>query len=84
MKCPVCDAEMQKGGIIAFDTADVRWLPLADYEADPAELSTENGYSLGAFEYRPLGWRSRDMVRLDDAWFCEDCFKVVGVFNISP
>lgn len=75
MKCPVCGMEMQKGGLIAMGRGLV-WVPEEKFEKGwrPA-YDTE--VSLGKTSHL-LG-----ETRVPDAYYCESCRKVTGIFDVT-
>lgn len=84
MNCPVCGEEMHAGGVIALDCAEVRWLPQEEFARDTFERGESAGHPLGVFEYLNGGWRAREAVKINNAYFCGSCFKVCGTFDVSP
>ena len=75
MKCPVCGAEMQKGGLIA----DARWLIWAP--ADKYEKGWRPAYD-GKIKLGRSSTLLRE-TRVPDAYYCGNCKKVTGIFDVT-
>ena len=80
MKCPVCDNEMQPGGLITgLRGGAVSWLPVDKYEKSRGPLRAQmNGKILMAENKFFSGQR-----KIPNAFFCEKCNKIVGIFELD-
>ncbi len=78
MKCPVCQNEMIEGGLFV-DGVLVRWVPLDTY----------NKKGIGGLVYtgnKVLEGKTNHIInktKIPNAYYCENCNKVVGIFDIS-
>jgi len=78
MKCPLCAREMQKGGIIAEKAIVVAWHPGEEFEKTGLKsLFYRYGKLIGI--HRPF----RGIVTIPDAWYCDTCRKVTGIFDVT-
>ncbi|SHH27774.1 hypothetical protein SAMN02745245_00975 [Anaerosphaera aminiphila DSM 21120] len=77
MKCPICDSEMEKGGIFA-DTIYVYWYNEEEVKEDTITLKVRtSGVPIGKNNF-VLG-----TTRIENAYLCKKCKKIVGVFDIA-
>ena len=73
MKCPICNNEMQEGVIASM--RPIKWIPLETYKkkfrlSDKGEKYISN--------YNPITY-----CVAPNAYYCEDCDKVIGIFDIK-
>ena len=74
MNCPECDNPMVAGGII-FDGNALYWVPTGDLKKK----------GLIRREFHVLKTTSPDWLRrsrLEKAYFCSRCKKIVGIFDV--
>lgn len=77
MKCPICDLEMQEGGLIV-DGVMPGWVPMEQFRKK----------GLKSLAYRGLRTIGKSNILLGEtkvpnAFFCRNCNKIVGVFDIT-
>ena len=78
MKCPICGFEMENGGIIADGAVLVSWHPEREFEKKGLKsILYRDGKSIG--QAKPL----LRIVKIPNAWYCKDCNKVVGFFDVE-
>lgn len=76
LKCPVCNAEMQLGGLVA-NGQWVLWYAETDYKKHAFKrFFIKNHKKLG----HP---RWDGSTGIDNAFYCENCDKIIGIFDIS-
>lgn len=77
MLCPICGKEMQEGGLIV-NGVSAGWVPMEQFQKKGFERLVYTGYkSIGS-------WNALlDQTKVPNAWFCEDCNKVTGVFDVT-
>ena len=77
MKCPCCGNEMEKGGLVASGAAAVSWHPLKEFEKKWFNaLYYKEGKAIGTFSF------PTKEVKIPNAFYCGQCNKVVGVFDV--
>lgn len=77
MKCPICGNEMQAGGLIV-DGVVSGWVPLEKFEKKGLEQMTRSGFrTIGGEVSALLG-----QTKVPNAYLCESCKKIVGVFDV--
>lgn len=77
MKCMFCGNEMQEGGIITQGVSAL-WVPLEEYnKRGIRKMIYTGGKSLGKIDV-VLG-----QVKLDNAYYCPNCNKVIGYFDVK-
>lgn len=77
MKCPICGNEMQAGGLIV-DGVVPGWVPLEEFEKTGLEQVTRSGFrTIGGEVSALLG-----QTKVPNAYLCESCKKIVGVFDV--
>lgn len=77
MNCPICNAEMEQGGIVTGGVTAM-WHPLREFE--------KKKWSRVVYvDGRPIGKSSilLNQTRIPNAWFCRNCNKIVGIFDIE-
>lgn len=74
MKCPICNEEMQEGGIVANGVA-VSWNNKDEFEKK-RKFVLKVGKRIGKPNYL-LG-----ITRIEEAYWCEKCNKVMGIFDV--
>lgn len=78
MKCPLCGGELEEGGLIVHGVPAM-WFPKAEYEKR----------GLGRIMYtggKALTSRTNfllDHTRIDGAYYCPACDKVMGIFAVD-
>ena len=77
MKCPICNNEMEEGGIVA-EGISTMWVPMEQFNKTGLKrLIYSNGCMIGR----------RDILigqtKISNAFLCENCNKVVGIFDIT-
>ena len=78
MNCPICGRNMEKGGIVAEKAITVMWHPESEYQKTGLKsYMFHHGKLLG--RHYPL----RGVVKIPDAWYCRNCEKVTGIFDIT-
>ena len=76
MRCPVCNNEMEEGGIITTGVA--AWHPMEEFEKTGLKrLLYKRGHCIGRFNL-VLG-----QSRIPGAFFCRHCNTVTGVFDVT-
>lgn len=73
MKCPLCNELMSEGGIVTNGDS-VSWFSKEEYDKK-RRFTFKAGKQIGKTNYL-LG-----LTRIDNAFYCETCNKVVGVFD---
>lgn len=77
MKCPLCDKEMEAGGLIIDGVAPM-WMPMSEYERKGLKrLIYQHGRSIGKASVL------LSQTKVDNAFFCRDCNKIVGIFDVT-
>lgn len=77
MNCPICDKEMQEGGLV-IDGVLPHWISLDQFQAKGLKrLRCKNP--------RYIGKRNTLLreTRVSNAFFCENCDKIVGIFDVT-
>jgi len=77
MKCPICDHEMQEGGLI-IDGVAPGWVPMEQFQKKGWKRIVYTGV-------RSIGETSILLgeTKVPNAHFCAYCNKVVGIFDIT-
>ena len=77
MKCPICNNEMQEGGLI-IDGVAPGWVPLEQFQKKGLKRIVHTGL-------RTIGETSilLSQTKVPNAFFCESCNKIVGVFDVT-
>ncbi len=77
MKCPICGKEMLPGGLISSGVY-VSWVPEDEFNKRGIEC-------LGYYGAKNLGSTNwvLPQTRVPGAYYCEDCRKVTGVFDVT-
>ena len=76
MKCPICGKEMIEGGIIGNGAMSIDWYPKKEFEKKWYKtLYYKGGKSLGSSLVK--------VTKISNAWYCPDCNKVTGIFDVS-
>ena len=77
MKCPLCEKDMEAGGLIIDGVAPM-WVPMSEYERKGLKrLIYQHGRSFGKANVL------LSQTKVDNAFFCKDCNKIVGVFDVT-
>lgn len=78
MICPCCGKEMQKGGIVADGAVVVSWHPQEQFEKTGLKsLWYSGGKSIGKSNLLLKN------TKMPNAWYCESCDKVFGIFDVT-
>ena len=77
MKCPLCNQEMEEGGLITDGTRP-GWVPMEEF----------NKKGLGRLIYtgfRTIGQSNflLSQTKIANAHFCKSCNKIVGIFDVT-
>lgn len=77
MKCPICNNEMQEGGLI-IDGVAPGWVPMEQFEKKGLKRVIYTGL-------RTIGKTSIlfSETRVPNAHFCQQCNKIVGIFDVT-
>ena len=80
MKCIVCGAEMQPGGIVA-NGITVMWVPRREFQKKGlGKLIYEGGKSIGHTTISDMVF---GQTRIPNAYYCEHCNKIIGIFDVK-
>lgn len=77
MNCPICNHEMQEGGLITDGVAP-GWVPLEQFN--------KKGVSRVIYTWlRTIGKSNivLGQTKIPNAFYCKECNKVVGVFDVT-
>ena len=77
MKCPVCNQEMEEGGLL-INSATPGWVPMSQFKKK----------GLGRLLYTGLRTIGKtnfvlSQTRVPNAHFCRTCNKIVGIFDVT-
>ena len=77
MKYPICNNEMQEGGLI-IDGVAPGWVPLEQFQKKGLKRIVHTGL-------RTIGETSilLSQTKVPNAFFCESCNKIVGVCDVT-
>lgn len=77
MKCPICNNEMQEGGLI-IDGVAPGWVPLEQFQKKGLKRLLYTGL-------RRIGTANilLRQTKVPNAFFCPNCNKVVGIFDAT-
>lgn len=77
MKCPICNHEMEEGGLIIDGTRPC-WVPMEEFEKKGLNRLLYTGC-------RTIGQTNflLSQTRVSNAHFCRACNKIVGIFDIT-
>jgi hypothetical protein len=77
MKCPICGNEMLKGGLIA-NSISVGWVPIEQFDKKGLKR-------LVCTEFRTIGKPNvlLNQTTVPNAYFCKECNKVMGIFDVT-
>lgn len=77
MRCPICNGEMEEGGIITDDISPM-WVPMDQFNRKGLKRLI---YSRG----KPIGEPNIiiGQTKISNAFFCEGCNKIIGVFPVT-
>lgn len=82
MICPICGKEMAKGGIILSGKGmcgEFTWYPQNEFEKKGLKAwDRNNGKNIDAMDMSLMGEE-----KFSNAYFCEACNKIVGIFTIN-
>lgn len=77
MKCPICDKEMQEGGLI-IDGVTPGWVPMEQFQKKGVKRFMHTGLRTIGKTNILLG-----QTKVSNAFFCKMCNKIVGVFDVT-
>lgn len=77
MKCPICNGEMQEGGLI-IDGVSPGWVPMEQFRKKGLKRMIYTG--LRSIGETSILWRE---TKVPNAFFCKNCNKVVGIFDVT-
>lgn len=77
MRCPICDNEMEEGGLI-IDGVAPGWVPMEQFQRKGLKRMVYTGL-------RTIGKTSIlfSETKVPNAFFCDKCNKIVGVFDVT-
>lgn len=77
MKCPICGNDMYEGGLIV-EGITPGWVPMEQFKKKGLKRLV---YS----EVRKIGITNYllNQTRVPNAFFCEGCNKIVGIFDVT-
>lgn len=77
MKCPICNQEMEEGGLI-IDGTRPGWVPMEEFNKKRLNRLFYTGcHTIGKTNY------FLSQTRVPNAHFCRTCNKIVGVFDVT-
>jgi len=77
MKCPICDNEMQEGGLI-INGVSPSWVPKEQFQKKGMKRLVYTGVRTIGITNILLG-----QTKVPNAYYCKCCNKIVGVFDIT-
>ena len=77
MKCPICNKEMQEGGLI-IDGVAPGWVPMEQFQEKGVKRIGHTGFRTIGKTNILLG-----QTKVPNAFFCGNCNKIVGVFEVT-
>ena len=77
MNCPICGAQMEKGGLI-IDGVAPGWVPMDQFQKKGAKRLLYTGLRTIGKTNILLG-----QTRVPGAFFCKNCNKIVGIFDVT-
>ena len=77
MKCPICSSELSEGGIIVNGIV-CGWVPMEQFQKKGIRRLVHTGM-------RTIGEPSilLGQTKVPNAWFCKNCNKVMGLFDVK-
>ena len=77
MRCPICDNEMQDGGLI-IDGVAPGWVPMEQFQKKGLKRIVYTGL-------RTIGEASilLSQTKVPNAHFCKHCNKIIGIFDVT-
>lgn len=77
MKCPLCNCEMQEGGLI-IDGVAPGWVPMEQFQKKGLKRLVYK-------KLRTIGETNilLSQTRVPNAFYCENCGKIVGIFDVT-
>ena len=77
MRCPICDQEMQEGGLI-IDGVACGWVSMEQFQKKGLKRIVYTGL-------RTIGKPNvlLRQTKVSNAFFCARCNKVVGMFDVT-
>lgn len=84
MKCPVCESEMQSGGLITSSRGRfISWLPKDSFEENRSFMRALTDGKTIKVETKFFALMLSGQVKIPNAFYCEKCNKIVGIFDIE-
>lgn len=77
MKCPICGNEMEKGGLIT-DGVVPMWVPEEEFEKKGLK-----GFVVHNVKKIGKGSVLLGQTKIPNAWFCSNCNKIIGIFDVT-
>lgn len=77
MRCPICDCEMQEGGLV-IDGVAPGWVPMEQFQKKGLKRIVYSGLRTIGKANILLG-----QTKVPNAYFCKPCNKIVGVFDVT-
>lgn len=77
MKCPICGAEMEAGGLIVDGVAP-GWVPMEEFNRKGLKRLVYTGLRTIGEANILLG-----QTKIPNAYFCKKCNKIVGIFDVT-
>ena len=77
MNCPICGAHMEEGGLI-IDGVAPGWVPMEQLRKKGAKRLLYTGLRTIGKTNILLG-----QTRVPGAFFCKNCNKIVGIFDVT-
>lgn len=78
MKCPLCGGELEEGGLVVQGVSAM-WFPQEEYEKKGLQRVVYTGGKALAGRTNYL----LDHTRIDGAFYCKKCKKVMGIFPVD-
>ncbi len=79
MKCPICSREAQEGGLIA-PAITINWVPIEMYDKGFLKEFVRIVYPGKSISHQvPF----RQSSKVPNAYYCEHCNKVFGIFDVT-
>ena len=77
MNCPICGSKTEKGGIVTSGITAM-WHPLSEFEKQIwKRIIYKDGKSIGESSIL------FNQTRIPNAFYCQNCNKVIGIFDIE-
>ena len=78
MNCPLCNQEMEEGGLIINGSPTPGWVPMEQFRKRGLKRLYYSGL-------RTIGKTNilLNQTRVPNAHFCRNCNKIVGIFDVT-